>query len=647
MMQRFSKVRLRFLPPNLTTQILPSFLVLMVVLGARSLGLLEPLELIAFDTFLKLRPAEVPDDRITLIKIDADDIQRWGGYPIANDNIVQLIEQLQPHQPTAIGVNLLDDLLPDDNQSLVDLFQTYDNLVIAEKVLPPQIRASKGIRPKQVGFVDTSTDQDGYLRRIFLGSANPVDQNEFKFSFAIRLAVKYLADQGYSLENGIQNTDAMRFGDTEIPLLEANHGGYVDLDAGGVQTLINYRQTLTPFQELSPQAIENNQFSPHQITDKIIIIGVTDVTTRGKFKTPLTAPFAGLDTTGVDIQGEAISQIISAVLDDRALLRSHPRAEQSWLIACILACFLLGQGFRLRQRYLVPCLTIAITIFCFCSLRIGHWYSFATPISFLSLNGFSAMVINRIQKEQEEKHKEQQKKNKIARQRNEIQKQKNKLQKEYDLRKEIIERIFSIMHNGPLQTLSSMIREAKLHGDDPLISKLERLDTELRRIGELSKSNSHDFYRQFYLGNNETLDLDLPTHELFYQLFNKTIERELSEFKKIKVKIRSFEPIEPQCEALLGLETKRELCCFLEEMLCNVEKHGVDVSRLKAIGNFHRKNETYILRIEDNGSILEASHPGQGTQHAERLAAKLNGSFHRTQMSSGGTRCELKWHVNV
>ena len=629
----FSKVRFTLQKPDLTTQVLPSFLVMALVLSARALGLLEPLDLTAFDTFLKLRPSEPSDDQITLVKITQKDIQRWGGYPISNEKIIELVEELQQHNPTVIGLNLLGDLLPDNNQDLVSLFKKYDNLVIAEKILPPQILSPKGIHPNQVGFTDIQLDSDHHLRRIILGTPNPINLDEFRFSFAIQLAQKYLATHDYILENGIINADAMRFGNTEIPLLENDYGGYIDINAGGLQTLINYRQNSSPFSELSIQDIEQNVYSSHQVAHKIIVVGVTDPVTRNTITTPL-LPFSQQYMTGIDIQGHTVSQITSAVLDSRKLLKWKPEIEYlyiaSWLTLYLILLNTLGP-IRINIS-----LTIVAVVLSWILIVLGYWVSPFIPISFLILNGFISLGINRIKKEQAEVINEKTQKKKI-------QDQKNKIQKESDLRQEIIDRIFSVIHNGPLQTLSALIRVANDKGDIALTQKLEVLDKELRCIGEFSKSPSHDFDRQLYLGNNRFLDLNLPMHELLYYIFNKTIERDLRELRKIKLKVRSFDPIDSALEKHLSLQNKRDLCWFLEEMLCNIGKHGVGVSSLKAIGHFDRTFSLYILQVEDNGSVLDLTHQGEGTKKARQIATSCQGYFCRQKAESGETVCELIW----
>ena len=576
-MQFFSKVWLQLgdrIPnhnESHTKTLYQGIFVIVLVLTARILGWLQPLELIVFDTLLKLRPPEPPDDRITLIKITREDIERWGGYPIPQQKITELVEKLQHHNPAVIGLNLLGDVFPNDNQEITQLFEKYDNLVISEKVFPPQILASSNISPEHIGFVDIITDPDKYLRRMVLGTNDPVDLETFRFSFTIKLAQKYLSQKGYILDNGIKKSDAMRFGDTEIPLVEKTYGGYVGIDSGGIQTLINYRQHPNPFNQISIQDLNRHQLSVDIIKGKVIIVGVTDPTTRRTIKTP-TSIFPRTHMTGVDIQGHVTSQIISAVLDNRLLLRPwNIIPEYLWFISFTFICLFILRGGK--NYFPLISLTLTSLTLCYISLILGHWivyYPFI-PVIFLGLISWY----------------------------NTRTKVRKLLKEESELRQKVIDRTFSIIHNGPLQTLSGIRRYAQTQGDSNLTSYLEKLDEEIRSIGEFSRNENSDFYHQFYLSNNETLDLSSPVQELFYQLFNKTIERDLLGFKTFKIKIRSFDPID---DKNLTIEIKRELCRFLEEMLCNCEKHARGASQLKAIGK--HANDMYILRIEDNGLVL-------------------------------------------
>jgi two-component sensor histidine kinase len=128
--------------------------------------------------------------------------------------------------------------------------------------------------------------------------------------------------------------------------------------------------------------------------------------------------------------------------------------------------------------------------------------------------------------------------------------------------------------------------------------------------------------------------------ELFYTVYSHTIQRDFPCFKTLKVKARSFDPIEEQ---YLNLDRKRELCQFLEEALCNVGKHAQGVTRLSATGK--RNEDSYTLSIKDNGSNPCSSSEGRGTKQCQNIAKQLRGTFKREPLPKKGTLCELTWSI--
>ena len=87
-------------------------------------------------------------------------------------------------------------------------------------VAPPDYLPSE-----QVGFVDLPLDDDGFVRRILLGT-HGADRG-FRFAFSLRLAEIYLAQEGLTLTNGSRDPMAMQFGDTELRRVPIpNTGGF-------------------------------------------------------------------------------------------------------------------------------------------------------------------------------------------------------------------------------------------------------------------------------------------------------------------------------------------------------------------------------------------------------------------------------------
>jgi hypothetical protein len=221
------------------------------------------------------------------------------------------------------------------------------------------------------------------------------------------------------------------------------------------------------------------------------------------------------------------------------------------------------------------------------------------------------------------------------------------LHSKINARQVIIERTFETIHNGPLQTLAKTlkcVREQNLPPDEllkELEKELEKLNYELRGVYEFLQREPLTQENSLYLGRGIELNVQNPIHEVLYQVYTYTLERDFPCFKTLQVKVRSFEPID---DRYLSTEQKQRLCRFLEEALCNVGKHAVGVTRLEV--SCTQKEGWNTLRIVDNGSGTHPSPEGRGTQQFRNLAQQLKGEFRRSPISPHGTLCELSWPVS-
>ncbi len=174
-------------------RLLSEAIVIAVIVLARLAGGLQTLEWAALDKALRLRPTESPDDRIVIIGIQESDIRGAGKYPIPDQTLAQLLNQLQTYQPTAIGLDIFRDLpVEPGHQALVRALQAK-NIIAIEKVIPDQsgytVNPPSSVPTERLGFMDFVFDADGKLRRGLLGSSN---QRDYRFSLALRLAELYL-----------------------------------------------------------------------------------------------------------------------------------------------------------------------------------------------------------------------------------------------------------------------------------------------------------------------------------------------------------------------------------------------------------------------------------------------------------------------
>ncbi|NEZ58457.1 CHASE2 domain-containing protein [Adonisia turfae] len=605
-------------------RLLPGITVIGLVMLARALGLFQTMELRTLDTFLRWRPAEPKDERMLIVGIDEDDIQQVGTYPIPDEDMAKLLEALLKHNPRVVGIDLYRDLAVEPgHQKLANILATQPNIIGVEKIIgDPAVSPPADLPPEQVGFGDLPLDPDGFVRRAYLGSwpaATTPDPDRLRFSLSLRLAETYLAAEGLELENGIRDDNNMRFGDTEFFNLSPRAGGYARFDNAGWQFLINPRSGRAPFDIVSMVDVIEGRVNSDLIQDRIVIIGITTLSVKDLVNSAaIKSNNPGL-INGVEMHTHITSQLVSTVLDNRPMVRIWADGWE-YLLIILLGSFGLWLGYIVRHpaRYI---LFIGITVLGIASvglvvLWLGSWWVPVVPtlIMTLAISGlglpsfylYDQMLRSRI-----------------------------------DERQQIIERTYDAIHNGPLQTLATLLQQK----DDltPAISnKLETLNQEIRAIyvGLLQESLPEE--HQLQLGTKRIIDLRDPIKEVLHNVYTTTLERDFPGFASLKIHINDFQPL-----AIKGLssDNKRALCRFLEEALCNVGKHAISPKRLTVL--CITEDNDNVIRIEDNGQndTFAQDSRGRGTQQAERLAKRLRGTFRR-EVGKTGTLCELRWPIS-
>ncbi|WP_416673918.1 CHASE2 domain-containing protein [Egbenema bharatensis] len=608
---------------------LPGLLVIGLVVLLRLMGTLQFSEWWMLDFFLRSRPPEPTDERILIVGINEADIQA-NGHPISDETLAELIEALQIYEPRVIGLDIVRDLpVEPGHDRLNQVFQSPN--IIGIEALPNAngnaVSPPPGLPPEQIGFADVFSDADGALRRSLLDIAlfeTESNEAESKFSLALLLAEAYLNQEGIYLDNGIRDPDAMRFGSAEIPQLRPNSGGYVNADTDGNQTLIHYRSGDLPFRQVSMADILSGNVPEDWIRDRIILIGSTAISLGDLKLAPALAnnDNAGL-TYGVKIHAHITSQIISAVLDDRPLLRTWANGwDYVWIIAWGLLGILLSRVLASPFKTLLA-LGIAsalLFIICVAALMAGWWLPIVPALGVLILNsaGLTAALFYRHQQD---------------------------LQAKIHDRQSVIEQTFDAIHNGPLQTLAGIMRNCseESYSRDQLYAELQTLNHELRTVYDAIRQETLTPNGHFYLCNGEQLDLQHPTHELLHAVYRATLNRPFPSFEHLKVKVVSFQFIDVR---ILSTDQKRGLCRFLEEALCNAGKYARDMTRLEV--SCKPQPGKILIRIADNGKGLPhttSSFSGRGSHQATMLAKQLNGSFHRLPNSPQGTLCELTYPI--
>ena len=596
------------------------FLMIALVIIMRLIGGFQYGEWFIFDLLLRLRPSESRDERVIIIGITEEDIKKAGTYPLSDQQIAELIKKLQQYKPRAIGLDIVRDIpVEPGHQNLVKIFENSKNLIGVEKILSPTISKPPNLSTDKIGFVDILIDLDGRTRRSLLGSVKPENSQDYGFSFPLKLAELYLRKDGILLENGLKDAHAMRFNLVEIPRFFSQTGGYQKADNFGVQMLLNFRNNVNPFRRLSLDDIEQGNFNPDWLKDRVIIIGVTSPSIKDFVNTSAVKSneLPG-QIYGVEFQGHVVSQIISAVKKQRPLIKSWKEIfEYLWIMVWGLLGLIISRFIACPKKILFTVIisSFALITISYLGLLSGWWVPFFPSLVVLGLNGILLASFFQYQR---------------------------KIQTEIETRQLTIENAFTTIHNGPLQTLANLLKGVRDNNipEDSLLQELEILNQEIRTVGEYLKLDSLSKEETLRLVNGTKLDLNHPLHQLFYQVYTETLTRNLPNFITLKIKARSFEPIE---DKHLNYQQKRELCQFLEESLCNIGKHANGVTRINATG--HNKEGFYHLVIKDNGLNQFSNYQGRGTQQCKMLAKNIGGDFKREFLSPKGTLCQLKWPV--
>lgn len=358
-----------------------------VIVGLRSTGWLQPLEWAALDLAFRLRPAEPTDSRVVIVGIDEADLQKFGSWPISDERLSALLTRVKQQQPRAIGLDLYRDLpVHPGHQQLVNIFETTPNLIGIEKkvgdttssaVAPPPALSQLG----QVGVNDILTDADGKIRRGLLFWTS--DTGEAQESLGLRLALLYLEAEGITPDVA-KHSDDLKLGKGVFPVFESNDGAYVQADAGGYQILLNFRGGANTFDIVSASAVMQGELPENWGRDRIVLIGATASSLKDLFHTPYSGrSLLSLEqTAGVEIQANITSQVISAALDGRPVIRtwSDP-LEILWIFAWSGVGMVVSGVFR-RPRWAVLSVSLAeasLIVTCLLLFWQGWWIPLVPP----------------------------------------------------------------------------------------------------------------------------------------------------------------------------------------------------------------------------------------------------------------------------
>ncbi len=342
------------LPLKIGTLWMP-LLMIAAVMGLRLLGSLELVELYVFDRLMRMRSAELPDPRFLVVTISEADIraqppERRGS--LSDEALDRLLTVLDRHQARVIGLDIYRDYPVSPNHpTLAARLRAGDRLVGVCKSRDPTVDPI-GVDPppelteELVGFSDFLDDRDGVVRRHLVSLAvDPVATCTTPYAFSARLAFLYL--QGEDITPRFDAGGNLVIGDALFPRLRSRSGGYQPIDAAGNQILLNYRALSSPrviADRVSLAQVLDDKVNPEAIANRIVLIGVTASSMTDDWATPY-GTSSGDKTAGVFLQAQMTSQLISAALGDRSVLRVWPLwGELLWIGGWAVGGWVVGRS---------------------------------------------------------------------------------------------------------------------------------------------------------------------------------------------------------------------------------------------------------------------------------------------------------------
>jgi adenylate cyclase len=377
-----------------------SVVITIIIITLQYVAAFQTLECAILDRWFRLRPTELGESRIVLVTIDESDISKLGKWPIDDATLAQLLNKIRQQQPSVIGLNLFRNLPVGSGQNeLIATYKNTPNLIGIKKVSSDGsglIEAPNILEQRdQIAASDLLPDRDGKVRRHLLSVRI---RDKTSITLGTKLALHYL--KARNIKTQIKD-GAIQLGKAKFIPLQENDGGYSRADIGGYQILANFHRLKNKFPRISITNVLENRIPNDLMLGRIVLIGSIASSSLGEsYYTPYTTS-ASSTWSGVELHADLASEIVSAALDGRQLLRGLPE-PLGWLWVWLWSCIgtTLGWEFnvrKIRMAHFRPILmpsgsllgwavvllpgAIACLIGCgYLLFRAGWWVSVAAPV---------------------------------------------------------------------------------------------------------------------------------------------------------------------------------------------------------------------------------------------------------------------------
>ena len=422
---------------SLAISVLAPFLAYFAVF---SQGWLRESEYNLYDSYLTSRTTESIDDRVVIVGITEEDLQRLNQSALDDGTLVKVLRKIKTHNPRVIGLDLHRNLpvcfkveaCESDSKELASIFRDTPNLIGIEKtdkgnpqepiILP---------HPELVGRTGDSSiieDKDRRVRRSFFYVTDTDKKNTY--SFGVKVALSYIPKDlshfmaekkwfklGNAIVPGIEGTEKVISGVLKEPINKLKELGkiYSADEISNYQILLNYRQNKQPFKQLSISQLLDDDFSSQELKDKIVLIGAVYELSGDTFYSPYLNSQNNL-IYGVELHAQLVSYLVNAALEERTVLKFAPRFVELILIGFLLLepCLFILLSDKKQQEELKLLILFIVQLSLIVgggwfSLSLGYWLPEASLISitFINLVLLGAFIYHNNQEEAKLKLEEQ------------------------------------------------------------------------------------------------------------------------------------------------------------------------------------------------------------------------------------------------
>ena len=380
------KLLKKWLQHSVLICILLGFATSIVLFGLQSTGVLQGLELRAFDQQLLQRPELKIDDRITVIGETEPDIRRYG-HPLSDQVFADAVQKLETEGTRVIGIDKYRDLpVAPGTDNLKNVLEKNSNIVWiffagnSTQTFVPAPAAIAG-NPLKTAFNNIIEDPDGVSRRglLFLD----VGESSY-YSFPLLISLHYLAADNIPVQ--IDEQQNLNLNGIAVPKIDPNFGVYRHADTGGYQAMLEFPALPQSFRTFTLSDLLDDKIPKDALKDKIVLFGAMAPSLQDFWLLP-----NQITRYGIEHHAYFVSQLLNIATQKKQPLQAmSDRFEYGWLL---LWCLLGAMTGLFRAGVLQFLFLVTVQIFLLVGINIfllneSWWLPFVSPLLGWTLSMF-------------------------------------------------------------------------------------------------------------------------------------------------------------------------------------------------------------------------------------------------------------------